>query len=249
VSQKWFRLKCIRPIATAIIGIGLANPIWALTDKVPASDPIPNPISTPKTKALNKARPIPKLLKEIETKYSHAKTLSAQFIQTNQSITFAKPKVSSGKIFVKRPSKFRWETLKPDPNLVITDKNHVLYYTPPFDENEPGQIIERNVSEVQSRLVNALLSGSFSVARDLRIEQKDPTHFILIPKKGTAATVKTAEIEIDPVQKLIQKIALIHHGGSTSEIQLSQIELGKPLQDDLFEFTPPPNTSRPDVDS
>lgn len=248
MSQKWFRLKCIRSAGQWSLFLAIA---WASGLEVASASALP--VLTPAPPALKpiraqKASPLPAVLKEIEAKYAKANTLSADFSQTNQSVTFSKPKTSTGKIFVKRPSKFRWETEKPDPNLVITNREHVIYYTPPFDATEPGQLVERKVSEVQSRLVNTLMSGSFSIARDVRIAQKDPTHFVLTPKKGTAATVKTATIEVNPGEKVIQKITLTHQGGNTSEIQLSNIQFGIPLKEELFAFTPPPNTTRPDLD-
>jgi outer membrane lipoprotein carrier protein len=194
----------------------------------------------------NKLRPLPKLLQEVEAKYSKSKTLSAEFSQLNEDIILSQKKKSSGKIFVKRPTKVRWETLKPEVNILVSDGKRFWFYTPPFDEGERGQVVEKKSSEVQSKLVNALLAGSFSVARDMTIQEKNPSTFLMIPKPGTAGTVTQATVEIDPAQKLIQKVTLDHKGGNRAEISLSQIELGKPLADEIFVFKAPPNTDKID---
>lgn len=195
------------------------------------------------------AAPLPKLLRSVETKYARASTLSASFTQTTENPELGQKKVSSGKIYVKRPSEFRWETEKPDANLLVSNGKKVWYYTPPFEAGENGQFVERNYSEVQTRLLNALLSGSFSVTRDMKIRPSGKENFILTPKKGTAGSVTQATIHVDPTTQLIQKVVLAHRGGNKTEIQLTQIQLGEKLKDDLFSFTPPPHTDRINPDS
>jgi outer membrane lipoprotein carrier protein len=187
---------------------------------------------------------LPKILQDVEAKYYKAETLSAEFSQVNDDVVLSKKKKSSGKIFIKRPSKVRWETVKPDNSLLVSDGKFYWFYTPPFDEGERGQLIEKKSSEVQSKLAHALLAGSFSVARDMTIREKTPNTFLLIPRPGSAGTVIQATIEIDPEKKLIQKVILEHKGGNRSEITLSQIELGKDLKNDLFVFQAPPNTDK-----
>lgn len=181
---------------------------------------------------------------EIEKKYTQAGTISAHFSQSEDNKTLGKKKVSTGTIQVKRPGKIRWETEKPDPNLLVSNGKIFWFYTPPFDEGEPGQLIERKASEVQSQIATALLSGEFSKVKGIRVQKKSDASFIITPKAGTAGTVLRALIELDLAQLLIQKVTLFHRGGNTAEITLSQIELGNPLKDDLFQFKAPPNTDR-----
>ncbi len=213
--------------------------------------PTPHPKPRAETKTAPSPKPsaagahgLPEVLQEVEAKYAKAATLQADFTQTIEFAALKSRKVSSGVIMVKRPDKIRWETLKPDMNLLVSDGRHFWLYTPPFDEGEHGQVIERKSSEINSKLANALLSGRFSVARDMKIRQESPSRFLLVPKPGTAGTVVRAEIEINPGQKTIQKVILDHKGGNHSEIQLSRIELGKPIGDEAFVFTAPPGTDK-----
>ena len=190
------------------------------------------------------AKPLPPILKELEDKYTQASTLLAEFTQVNETVALKTKKTSTGVIMLKRPDKMRWETLKPDPNLLVSDGKSFWFYTPPFDESEHGQVIVRKSSEIQSRLANALLAGSFSVARDMSIIQKDPNHFLIKPKPGTAGTVEQAEIELDLGKKLIRRVTLEHKGGNRAEITLANIKLGEKLDDQAFSFTLPPNTDK-----
>lgn len=185
---------------------------------------------------------LPPALVEVETKYTQHPTISAQFTQIDHNQTMGKRKTSSGKILVKRPGKIRWETESPDPNLLVSNGKIFWFYTPPFDESEPGQLIERKASEVQSQVATTLLSGDFSKIKGIKVNQKSDSTFEIIPKPGTAGTVLKATLTLDLSQHLIQKVSLFHKGGNQAEITLSQIELGKTLADDLFVFKAPPNT-------
>lgn len=198
----------------------------------------------PKTK---KAKPValkslPPLLREIEDKYTKAATLTADFTQINESAAMQQKKTTTGVIMVKRPNKVRWETHNPDRNILVSDGKVFWFYTPPFDEGERGQVVKRKAAQAQSRLAQALLSGSFSMAKDMKITEKDDSHFVLKPKPGTAGTVVEAQIGVNPEKKVIEQVVLKHKDGNRSEINLSKIELGKTLGDEVFHFTPPPNT-------
>jgi outer membrane lipoprotein carrier protein len=187
---------------------------------------------------------VPELLQQIEKHYAQAATMTADFSQVTESTATHQKKTSTGVIMAKRPDKVRWETLKPDRNLLVSDGKTFWMYTPPFEEGERGQLIERKSSQVQSRLANALLSGSFSTVQDMKFQKLDDNRFAITPKPHTAGGVARIEITVDPKEKLIHQVVLLHKDGNRSDIRLSKIVLSKELGDDLFTFTPPANTDR-----
>lgn len=188
------------------------------------------------------AAPLPPILQEIEKKYSQAGTVKAEFVQDTLNKLTSRRKISSGKIFAKRPSKVRWETLRPEASYFVSDGIKSWYYIPPFDASEPGQLVEKKAAETQSKLANALLAGSFSAVKGLKVKQKSADLFLVIPKKGTAGTVQEALLQVDLNKKLIKKVSLLHRGGNQADITLQQIELGSKLENSLFVFVPPQNT-------
>jgi outer membrane lipoprotein carrier protein len=185
---------------------------------------------------------LPPLLKEVEAKYTKAATLFAKFAQTKEIASLKMKKQSSGDLWVKRPDKFRWQTLEPDPNILVSDGKTYWFYTPPFDEDERGQLIIRKSSQVQSKLLTALLSGAFSTTKDLTVTKKGEADFLLTPKPGTAGDVLKATVTISPTDKTITRVVLDHKGGNRSEISLTEIHLGPPAEDALFKFDPPTQT-------
>ena len=185
---------------------------------------------------------LPRALLNIEKNYTQSKTTEAEFEQTNFAALTGVKKQSSGYVSLKYPDKFRWETLKPDKSLLVSDGRFFWFYTPPFDEGERGQVIQKKTSEVQSQLASSLLSGAFSKMKDVKIQKISATKFKLLPKKGSAGTVSSAEITINPKKNTIDAVRLEHEGGNTAEIKLKNIRLKTKIDDGFFKFTTPPNT-------
>ena len=205
-----------------------------------APKPLPKPSASPKGKKAE----LPALLKEVEAHYEKSPTLSAGFNEVDRS-SLGTTKKKSGNVEFKRPNKFRWEVTQPDSSISVSNGVKAWHYTPPFDEGDHGQVIVRPASQVQTKLANSLLSGRFSaVERDMKITQAGATTFSLVPKRGSAGTVRKARIEIRPETKEIWKVTLDHTGGNHSEITLSNIQLGKSISDDRFNFKVPPNTDQ-----
>jgi outer membrane lipoprotein carrier protein len=246
VYQRWSPLKCIKnhsALSAILFGICCTVQFEALAQETRTTK-----AQRPETKKqkgpANKT--IPGLLEEVEATYSKAATLSADFTQITDNVALSQKKKSSGKLYLKRPSQVRWETQKPDVNLFVSNGQTSWFYTPPFDEGEHGQLVVKKSSETHSKLANALLAGSFSVVKGMKIEQKSESSFTLYPRRGTAGTIQKATIEVDLANKFIRKVILDHKGGNHAEITLSNIQLGSPLKNDLFNFVPPPNTDEND---
>ncbi len=199
--------------------------------------------------SLEAAEPLPLILKEIEAKYQRAGTIRADFRQFNHLVAFNRTKESSGKITIEKPNRIRWETLKPDPGLFVSDGSHFFFYTPPFDSKDQGVLLIKKSSEVQSQLMALLLSGALSSSSTgLHFKIRNESSYILVPSKGTAATIEKAWVFIRPDTKLIWKVVLEHFSGKPgkkgnwTEIVLSDIELGKSVEDGVFQRPEFPNT-------
>ncbi|MFN9345817.1 MAG: outer-membrane lipoprotein carrier protein LolA, partial [Planctomycetota bacterium] len=92
--------------------------------------------------------------------------------------------------------------------------------TPPMDAEDRGQYTAKPAKQVRSELAHALLNGEFSGLK-MQIEEKGPSRFVIVPKRGTSGTVQRAEIQVNPTSKLIEYVKLFHSGGNTAEIKLS----------------------------
>jgi len=188
---------------------------------------------------------LPPLMKEVQSQYQKSAGIEAKFSQLTDVKATKQVKKAKGRIWIKRPNKLRWETLEPDPNILVSDGKTFWFYTPPFDSSERGQVIIKKTAQVQTQFLNALLSGAFDFgAGSVSIEDKMRGTFLLKPKSGTAGDVLSAEIEIDSMKRTIKKVVLTHASGNRTEINLEEIKLPSKLDETLFRFTPDKNTDK-----
>ena len=188
---------------------------------------------------------LPGLMQEVQTQYQKSAGIQAQFTQNTEIKATRQNKAAKGRIWIKRPSKLRWETLEPDPNILVSDGKLFWFYTPPFEQGERGQVIIRKKAQVQTQFLNALLSGSFEFGKGaVKIEEKNDHSFLLKPKSGTAGDVLSAEIEIDPTKKMITRVVLTHTSGNLTRISLQEIHLTSKLEESLFRFVADQNTDK-----
>ena len=185
---------------------------------------------------------LPPLLQAVEKKYADLGTLSANFNQTNESAALKKTTKTQGVIEVKRPGMVRWEQTAPEKTLLVSNGKTFWFYTPPFDKDEPGQVIIRKAAQVQSKLATTLLVGDFSHAPLKSVKQNTPSRFTLIPSGGSAGTISRMEVQINPDNLLIMGVFIFHKDGNRSEVHLDDVSLGKKVEDSRFEFEIPKNT-------
>ena len=188
---------------------------------------------------------LPSLLEEVQKEYKKSAGIEAVFDQSVLIKSTKTNKKAQGRIWIKHPDKLRWETLSPDQNILISDGKLFWFYTPPFEKGDRGQVIIKKSNQVQTRFLNALLSGSFDTAKlKTGIEEKSANVFLLKPASNTAGDVKTAEITVNPDSKKIEKVILTHLSGNQTTIQLKEIKLTNKLAESLFRFVPDRNTDQ-----
>jgi len=181
----------------------------------------------------------------VQAQYQKSAGIQAQFNQSTEIRATKQTKRAKGRIWIKRPGKLRWETLEPDPNILVSDGKVYWFYTPPFDSGERGQVIIRKKSQVQTQFLNGLLSGTFDFGKgSVEISEKSKSVFVLKPKPGSAGDVLTAEVEIEPLKKMISRVTLTHTSGNTTRIELQEIILASKLEDSLFHFSIDKNTDK-----
>lgn len=190
------------------------------------------------------AQKLPPLLTKVQAEYKKSGGVEAEFDQTVEVKSTRQTKKAKGKIWIKRPNKLRWETVTPDPNILVSDGKTFWFYTPPFEKGERGQVIIKKTAQVQTKFLNALLSGTFDFGKQTGIEEKTANTFILKPKNGTAGDVQTAEVVVNEQSNKIQQVILTHTSGNRTDIKLQDIKLQGKLEDKMFQFSPDKNTDR-----
>ncbi len=83
---------------------------------------------------------VPEELLRVQKEYQKSTGISAQFEQNTEVKSTRSTKKSQGRIWIKRPDKLRWETISPDPNILVSDGKTFWFYTPPFEKGDRVEV-------------------------------------------------------------------------------------------------------------
>ena len=137
----------------------------------------------------------------------------------------------NGFVNIARPNLFRWETQKPDQNLLVSDGKTLWYYNPFVEQvtiYDPEQATEQTPFVLLTR-------NRKSDWNAYKVTEKDDV-FTLIPKKADSSQGK---FQIDINSKgIVEGFNVIEKDGQKSLFTFSDVKSGKPAKS-LFIFQLP----------
>ena len=106
---------------------------------------------------------LPKLLKDIESRYNRAVTLQLSF---SEIYTFqGRPHTPErGELLLRKPGRMRWQYTKPAGKLLVSDGKDVYYYNK--DSNRAERMRVKDAEDMRAPL--AFLIGRLDFNRDFR---------------------------------------------------------------------------------
>ena len=164
-------------------------------------------------------------------------SLSGRFQQTLVDDQGLLIQESSGDFTLKKPGYFRWNTVNPFPQLLISNLETIWLYDPDLE-----QVTIRRYENMVDQTPNLLLSGdSGRIAENYQVEFADGSsetdlHFMLTPKfDGSSFTQLQLVFQEDTLSAMILTDSL----QQTTTFRFFEITLNPPVNMDEFEFTPP----------
>jgi len=152
------------------------------------------------------------------------KTAEGEFTQINDDGT-----ISTGRIYIKRPGRVRFEYDPPERTLVVADGDRVGVVDPksntgpeayPLHRTPLKIVLARNVDLTRERMV----TGHASDGKTTTIQAQDPAH----PEYGNIELVFTA----DPVE--LRQWVINDSAGARTTVVLGDLRTGMQLADDRF---------------
>ena len=137
----------------------------------------------------------------------------------------------SGKVDISRPSLFRWETVSPDENVMVSDGKSLWYYSPFIQQ---VSIYSQEKATAQTPFV-LLTRNRTSDWDNYKVSQQDDM-FTLIPT-AVDSNQGTFKLEIDKTGA-VKGFSVIEQDGQKSDFTFKNVNLAKPSSDH-FTFTIP----------
>ncbi|MHC1742433.1 MAG: outer membrane lipoprotein carrier protein LolA [Syntrophobacteraceae bacterium] len=185
-------------------------------------------------------------LERTRVKAGELKSLSGRFRQVKHSRFLTGPIESDGVFQWKPPERFRWEVREPMPFRAIANGSTILLHYPDLNRasllrHPTGESLLGQIAGTAGDLESF---KSLYHARLLPIEPGQPADTLilsLVPKSGRQDRfLKEIRVTIDPPTWLPKQVDIVEASGDKTSIWLSDLVMNGPMDEGLFQVTPPP---------
>ncbi|WP_460101943.1 outer membrane lipoprotein chaperone LolA [Sessilibacter sp. MAH4] len=146
---------------------------------------------------------------------------------------------SSGNYALKQPGKFRWDTLEPFPQVLVSNGETIWLYDPDLD-----QVTIKPFSAQADQLPIRIISGDYSVLEnefDVRLNTKPSSNgeqtFVLTPK--TSGQILRVELRFGANN--IESMSVVESGNTRTEFVFKNTQPLSGKEPTSFEFIVPEN--------
>ena len=162
--------------------------------------------------------------------------LDGQFTQTVYNSQGKLKETSSGEVQLSVPRLFRWEYVKPYPQLIVADGNKVWIYDPDLAQvTVRPQGVQEQSSPLAALIEPEKLDTMFLVRETGQAEGLE--WLSLRPKKGQAASFQSARLGFRDAT--LVKMEVVDAIGQNTRIEFSGWERNPDFAAGTFQYTPP----------
>lgn len=188
------------------------------------------------------------VVKKLQARYEKTKDLQADFTQKTVIEGFERPMTSSGKVYIKKPGRLRWNYLDPSTEDIYVDRDDVKVYVPEHKQVLIGKLTQMAASKAPLELLQgaAKLDASFNV---------EPTQgkergvggirlLTLLPKSqedDAHRHLRKIVVEVFPKTYFIRTVTLYEISGNVSTFEFSSLQSNIGLGNELFTPNLPPD--------
>ena len=160
-------------------------------------------------------------------------SITADFKQNVYNQDNKKLQTTNGFMMVKKPNQFRWEIIKPDPNLIIVNKGKFFNY-----DQELQQITIQNIDNIyENSPVSLFLTANIQdINTRYFIKKRKVNCFELIPRNESDGF---KNVQLTFKNNIIISLRLTDQLEQISKIKFSNIKINIKLKDQFFRFDIP----------
>ena len=193
--------------------------------------------------ATGQAVDVKALAAAVDAHYNYLKTLETEFTEVYRGSGMER--TESGTLWLKKPSKMRWEYRSPREKLFVSDGRVAWFYVP--DDRQARKTDPKKLEDLRSPL--AFLLGKTKLEKELRglslavdVTPLQAGDVVLrgVPR-GMEDRISEILLEITEDHRIAQ-ILIQDVDGSATEFRISNQRENVVVADTRFEFTPPAGT-------
>lgn len=186
------------------------------------------------------------VVKQLQARYEKTKDLQADFTQKTTIEGFDRPITSSGKVYIKKPGRLRWNYLDPSVEDIYVNLDDVKVYVPEHRQVLVGKLTQMAASKAPLEL----LLGAAKLGESYDIE---PTPgkgrgvggirlLTLLPKSQDGEAGRPLQrivLEVFPKTYFIRTVTLYEMSGNVASFEFSSLQSNIGLGDAFFDLKLP----------
>lgn len=178
---------------------------------------------------------------EIQKFYEDTEDYQASFKQVYKNKLMSDTKKSSGKVYIKRPGKMRWEYKKPNKKLFVSDGSTLWVY-----EEEAKQVYKQELDNSDLPTAIAFLMGKGDLKKDFKYKliendkaAKKGLHVLLLVPKKPTTHYKKLLFMVDVKTFQVKRTIIVDATGNTNSMRFENVKTNKGVKDGKFKFKMP----------
>ena len=155
-----------------------------------------------------------------------------------------RPKVSSGQFAFQRPARFRFDYLRPYPQLLVGDGVTLWVYDPDLSQ-ATARAQEKALASTPVALIAAATDLN-ALQREFQLQaqaEHEGLHWVLATPRARDAGVQSLRVGLRPGDRgvALERLEIVDAMGQRSQLQFTRIEINPAsLPAATFQFAPPP---------
>jgi outer membrane lipoprotein carrier protein len=167
------------------------------------------------------------LLKGIEQRYNHAKTLQVQFSEA-YSVGGQARKSEAGVLTLRKPGRMRWDYTAPPGKLFLSDGKEVYLYTP-----ESHRVEKTPLKETED------IAKEF---REFAVKPDGANYIVTAKAKTNKLPYERVEMTVTPDYQ-IQRLVINGQDQSILSFRFAEEKLNPAVEESQFKFQMPPGAT------
>ena len=181
------------------------------------------------------------VMEKLQGFYDGTKDFQAEFEQIYKHKLYNEEKKSSGKVFIQRPGKMRWEYKKPEKKLFVADGSYIWIY-----EEGINQVTKQPLGESDLPVAITFLVGKGKLKDEFtgkivpheKFSSKGKLVLELTPKKPSPQYKKLLFI-VSKSDYQVERTIIIDESGNTNTMRFKNVQINKGVDSKKFQFKPP----------
>lgn len=188
-----------------------------------------------------KAPTAAEVVESIQAFYESTLDFQASFSQVYKNKLYDEEKKSTGKVYLKRPGKMRWEYKKPTEKLFVSDGKTLWVY-----EAEPNQVFKQDLASSDLPTAISFLMGEGDLEKDFtyklvpneKAKQKGMIVLELVPVVPSTQYKKLLFM-VDDETFEVKRTIVIDQAGNTNSMRFEKVKTNQGIPDKKFDFKMP----------